>query len=269
MLPGVYLAKKKNGNIYYRSSITYHNKHISLGSYLREIDAHSAYVEAHYLINHSNISISDYREENTILYFEKWVCIINFRDNGLYIKTPIYLKQHFFYYYLSPQKILTFEIDDLFYFSSHKIMQRNGYLFVSDYGMQINILSRYGIKNYAVPGIDYYFLNGDENDFRYNNIVVLNPYYGVRKMEKENDNVYFQTKIHLNGDFLIGNYNTVEEAAVAYNKAVDLAKKNGWNKNFETNYILSLTAKEYANIYMQVKISKKFLKYLKNSSSKT
>ena len=33
-LPGVYQAKKKNGTIYYRSSLTYRAKHISLGSYV-------------------------------------------------------------------------------------------------------------------------------------------------------------------------------------------------------------------------------------------
>lgn len=264
MLPGVYLAKKKNGTIYFRSSITYRNKHISLGSYTKEIDAHSAYVEALYLTTHPNITISDYRSKSTILKFEKWISMINFRDNGLYIKNPIYLKQHFFLYYLTPKKFLTFDIDDLFYFSSHKIMQRQGYLFVSDYGMQVNILSRYGIKNYAVVGTDYYFSNGNNLDFRYENIVVINPYYGVRQIEK-GDIIYYQTKIHLNGDFLIGNYNSIEEAAVAYNKAVDLAKKNAWNKNFETNYILSLTAKDYAEIYTKIGVSNRFIEYLRSS----
>ena len=32
-LPGVFQAKKKNGSLYYRSSLTYRAKHISLGSY--------------------------------------------------------------------------------------------------------------------------------------------------------------------------------------------------------------------------------------------
>ena len=32
-LPGVFKAQKKNGDIYYRSSITFRSKHISLGSF--------------------------------------------------------------------------------------------------------------------------------------------------------------------------------------------------------------------------------------------
>ena len=39
MLPGVYIAYKKNGTAYYRASITYRNKHISLGSFHTEEDA--------------------------------------------------------------------------------------------------------------------------------------------------------------------------------------------------------------------------------------
>ena len=42
-LPGVYQAKKKNGTIYYRSSLTYRAKHISLGSYGTPESAHEAY----------------------------------------------------------------------------------------------------------------------------------------------------------------------------------------------------------------------------------
>ena len=54
-----------------------------------------------------------------------------------------------------------------------------------------------------------------------------------------------------------------KRAAIAYNKAVDLAKAFGMNKNFPTNYIEDLTAKEYADIYVKIKISTKYLNYLK------
>lgn len=37
-------------------------------------------------------------------------------------------------------------------------MRRGGHLFVADYGMQVNILNRYGIKNYAVKDKDYIFV---------------------------------------------------------------------------------------------------------------
>ena len=46
LLPGVYTAKKKDGTLYYRASITYRNKHISLGSFPTEELAHEAYLEA-------------------------------------------------------------------------------------------------------------------------------------------------------------------------------------------------------------------------------
>ena len=43
MLPGVYIDKKKNGELNYRASITIDKKHISLGSYTSEIQASAAY----------------------------------------------------------------------------------------------------------------------------------------------------------------------------------------------------------------------------------
>ena len=84
--------------------------------------------------------------------------LINFRDNGIYFGTPIYARPKFFYYYLSPVDVLKFDIDDLFYYSSRKIMKRGEHLFVADYGMQVNILNRYGIRSFAVAGKDYLFL---------------------------------------------------------------------------------------------------------------
>lgn len=35
-LTGVYTAKRKDGSTYFRASLTYRNKHISLGSYDHE-----------------------------------------------------------------------------------------------------------------------------------------------------------------------------------------------------------------------------------------
>ena len=59
---------------------------------------------------------------------------------------------YYFSYYLSENEELKFDIDDLFYYSNHKIMRRGGHLFVSDYGMQISILSRYEIMLHKVNG---------------------------------------------------------------------------------------------------------------------
>ena len=57
MQKGVYQAVKKDGTIYYRSSITYRNKHISLGSFLNEADAHAAYLEAEKILTDPGISL--------------------------------------------------------------------------------------------------------------------------------------------------------------------------------------------------------------------
>ena len=56
MLPGVYTATKKDGTIYYRSSITYQNKHISLGSYASEDTANQAYQKADALLRDPSVS---------------------------------------------------------------------------------------------------------------------------------------------------------------------------------------------------------------------
>ncbi len=261
MLPGVYLAYKKNGDSYYRSSITFQNKHISLGSFASEADAHQAYSEASRLLADFSTTIDDIFSLPTILNFGKVISLLNFRDNHIYFNNPIYLRNNYFVYYLSPSEELKFDIDDLFYYSSHKIMRRQGHLFVSDYGMQLNILSRYGIKNYAVAGRDYYFANEDATDFRYSNIIIVNRYYGVTKMLLPNACSY-KVKIHINGNYTVGTYREEEEAAIAYNKAVDLAKKSGIDKNFQTNYIDGYSPRQYADIYSQIKISKKYLEYL-------
>lgn len=254
MTQGVFEAYKKDGTKYYRSSITFRNKHISLGSYDSENKAGKAYEEAKKVLEGS-CGISDY-SENQVLKFNKLVSLINFRDNGMYIKTPVYLQKRYFEYYYSPDVIYKFDVDDLFYYSHHTIMMRGGYLFVTDYGMQTNILSRYGIKNHAVEGRDFIFVNGDNTDYRYGNIEIINRFYGVLKCEK-NGKIYFRTRIHINGDFIVGDYETEYEAAVAYNKAADMVKDFGINIDFPQNYIEEFSAIDYAKIYNKVKISKK------------
>jgi len=259
MPAGVYMATKKDGTVYYRSSFTYKNKHISLGSFDTAHKAHLAYNEAERLVSSDKFTLAQYNKKKH-LSFDKWVTIINFRDNGIYIKTPIYMKKKYFIYYLNPRTELKFDIDDLFYYSNHTIMQRNGHLFVSDYGMQVNIKNRYGIHNFAVIGRDYYFANGDETDFRYGNIIVKNKYTGVFKEIKKGREV-FVSKIHINGDFIIGKYSTEINAAVAYNKAVDTLRSLGLVKNYTINYIEEISPREYAEIYTRLKISKKITAY--------
>ncbi len=144
-MEGVYQATRKSGEIYYRSSLTYRRRHISLGSYKDALLAHLAYRTASRLIApNSGLTLEDYRS-TSVLSFEKWVVLLNFRDNGIYLGTPIYIRPRFFYYYMSPGHVLKFDTDDLFYYASHKIMRRGSHYFVADYGMQVNIASRYGI----------------------------------------------------------------------------------------------------------------------------
>lgn len=256
-LPGVYSAKRKDHTVYYRSSVTFRNKHISLGSYTTEQEAHKAYKEALSILNSKGITIEQY-SSTCILPFDKRVSLINFRDNGLYISNPIYIRPKMFYYYLSPNEIMKFDVDDLFYYSSHKIMKRGNHLFVADYGIQVNIASRYNIKQYAVEGRDYRFKNGDPLDFRYSNIEILNFYHGVRHYKKDG-RLFYRAVIHVNGNHIIGTYSSETEAAIAYNKAVDLLKKHGIQKNYAINFIDSITSAEYAQIYNQLKISPRFL----------
>lgn len=254
-LAGAFKATLKNGKTYYRSSITYKNKHISLGSYDTEVEAHDAYIVAKDLISNPRLTVDAYRTDTT-LDFEKFVSIINFRDRNVYFKNPIYLEKSYFLYYLTPSIVFKFDIDDLFYYAEHKISKRGQHLFLADYGMQVNLLSRYGIRSHAVLNRDYRFLNGDRYDFRYDNIEIINRYNGVRTVKR---GVYtkYLAKILVNGLYTIGTYDTEIEAAIAYNKAADVIKKKLPKKGFRQNYIENLSPKDYAHIYLSVTISER------------
>ncbi|RKM62270.1 hypothetical protein D6855_02305 [Butyrivibrio sp. CB08] len=250
---GVYSTTLKDGTPSFRASITYLGKHISLGSYSDIKEAANVYKDADKVLCDYNIDISSYKKTMS-LPFDKFVTLINFRDKGMYISNPIYLEKKYFLYFLSPNKVLKFDIDDLFYYSSHKIMQRGSHLFVADYGSQISVPSRYGIKSYAVEGRDYFFANDDHNDFRYENIVILNRYRGVRQFTWRGF-VRYKSVIHIKSNYVVGNYNTEAEAAIAYNKAADVLLKNGIKKNFQLNYIEDLSPSQYADLYLKVEIS--------------
>lgn len=251
--PGVYRTNRKDNSIYYRASFTFRNKHISLGGYDTEDEAHKAYCEA-CSISSGRCTVTDYSALCNVLPFNKFVSIINFRDNGIYFATPIMLKHKYFEYYFDVHHSLKFDADDLFYYSTHTISRRGGYLYVADYGMQTNILSRYGIRNHSVEGRDYVFANGDNTDFRYGNICIINRYYGVTRHVKNGRECY-RARIHVNSYYIIGTYATENEAAIAYNKAIDILKKKGCKKSFPENYPESLSPIDYASIYSSLKIS--------------
>lgn len=258
-LPGSFESRKKDGTVYYRSSCTWKNKHISLGSFSSSIEAHEAYLEATHLLNSPELSLDDYSPDRH-LSFEKWVVLCNFRDNRIYFSTPIYIRSKFFHYYLDEHLRLTFDIDDLFFYASHKISRRGGHLFVAHYGMQLNLPNRYGIKNYAVEGKDFRFVNGDCHDFRYENIEILNPYQGVSAVIHKGKK-RFKAVLHLKGNYTIGYYDSPLEAAIAYNKAVDLVKRKGCSKKFTQNETEGITPSAYAKLYSKIKLSSKIMNY--------
>lgn len=258
-LPGVYTAKRKDQTIYYRASLTYRSKHISLGSYDRPEDAHQAYLTAGSLLSDFSVSLSHYQADSP-LSFSKWVSLLNYRDNGIYFATPIYIRPRFFYYYFSLSDFFIFDLEDLFYYSSRKISRRGGHYFVADYGMQVNIMSRYGIKNYAVEGRDYRFINGNSQDLRYENIEIINRYNGVCAMN-DNGILRYQVKIHVKGNITVGTYSSETEAAIAYNKAIDLLKKAGVDKAYTPNYMEGMSPAAYADLYSAVKVSSGITSY--------
>ena len=250
---GVFPAIKKDGTPYFRASLTHNRKHISLGSFSTPEAAESAYREGYAILRDSDRILSHYTPDSP-LPFEKWVSLINLRDNGIYFGKPIYVGYKMFFYYLSPTLVLKFDPDDLFYYSSHKIMRRGGHYFVADYGMQVSIVSRYGIKPYAIEGRDYRFINGDSTDFRRENIEILNIYHGVSRDQKMGQYLY-TVRIHVKGNYLVGRYEDQLSAAIAYNKAIDVLKKNGIAKNYAPNYIEGLSPSRYAEIYTALEIS--------------
>ena len=250
---GVFEAKKKNGEIYYRSSLTFRNKHISLGSYDTEQEAGMAYEYARSLVK-STVAIDEYPGDCP-LTFEKYVVLVNFRDNRVYIKNPIYLQKRFFLYYLDREHVYKFDIEDLFYYSEHKISRRGRHLFVADYGMQVNLHSRYGIKKHAVLNRDYRFINDDRYDFRYENIEIINRYHGVRKKVSKKGNISYKAVILINGNYTVGTYPTEEMAAIAYNKAVDIVKRIYPDRGYDQNYVDTMSPSAYADMYTLISIS--------------
>lgn len=257
MLPGVYIDNLKNGEKNFRASITIDNKHISLGSYDNEIQASAAYSLAKKILEDPFYSCYNFLDSYPIK-FDKYISLVNLRDNHIYFSNPIYIRKRDFSYFFSPFDELKFDIDDLFYFSQHKIMCRGNHFFVSEYGMQTSIKERFGIRNFSVEGRDFVFVNSDALDFRRENIKIINRYFGVTVTEKKLKKFYKAT-IHLRSNYVIGVYRTEKEAAIAYNKAADTLNKNGFDKDFPQNYIDDISNKEYADIYSKVQISEKIL----------
>ncbi len=261
MAAGVYPSNKKDGTKYYRASLTHKGKHISLGGFPTGEQAELAYREARMILRtpekEEPLGILDHNRETHALPFDKWVALVNYRDNGIWCRGPIYLRKGYFEYYLDTHEVIRFGADDLFYYTHHSIQKRGGHLFVADYGMQVSILSRYGIRPYAVPGRDYEFKNGDPLDLRPGNLTVINRYNGVRA-ERRGAKESFTTRINLpsGSTIVVGHYDTENEAAIAYNKAVNILRERGCVRNWEINYLEDVSAAEYRIIYARVKVRK-------------
>ncbi len=275
MARGLFQTKKKDGTVYYRVNISFKGHHISLGSSEDKSRASRIYEQARVLTVDEEfsekpaggiVSVTERIGRILVKYdelnFEKVVSITNLRDNGIYIGNPIYLLEGFFLYFLKPSEVLKFDRDDLFYYSNHRIMKRGGRLFVNDFGMQVSVLARYGVRGHGVKGVDFVFSNGDETDLRYENIQIINPYNGVFK-EDDSGKVSFTAKIHIDGYWLLGSYPDAVTAAIAYNKAVDMAHAAGIKKDYSQNYIEDMSGKNYAAIYSELNISKKYRNYLR------
>ncbi len=263
-LAGISKAVKKDGTEYYRASLTYNCRHISLGSSTSAETAHRMYLDGMAILNNS-LHIADY-SSSSALPFSKWITLINLRDNKVYLKNPIYLHAKFFSYFLSPSTELKFDIDDLFFYSEHRIQERGGRLFCENYGTQVSLRSRYGIHPFSVEGRDYRFRNGDNTDFRYENIEVINPYMGVEKIRVRYQTRY-QASINTRGLIKLGIYESEEEAAIAFNKALDMLESIGEKKDgLMPNYLENVSARDYADIYTELTLSDRFLAYIKANS---
>ena len=107
MATGVYTAYKKDGTEYYRVSLTCQNKHISLGSFDDYKTAAAVYSEANAIVRDEKSShfvnaaekITSYSSCTSALAFEKFMILLNLRDNNIYIKTPVYLCDKYFLYF--------------------------------------------------------------------------------------------------------------------------------------------------------------------------
>ena len=81
-MTGIFKTRKKDGTVYYRASITFRGKHISIGSSESEEEAVSMYETAVKVVK-GDCVVEEYFNYPDIP-FKKYITLINFRDNGLY-----------------------------------------------------------------------------------------------------------------------------------------------------------------------------------------
>ncbi len=65
----------------------------------------------------------------------------------------------------------------------------------------------------------------------------------------------------MKGNVTVGTYATETEAAIAYNKAIDLLKEAGINKAYTPNYMEGMPPAVYADLYASIKVSSRLYHY--------
>ncbi len=240
-----------NEKTQYKVYFVFESNKIYLGTYPSMETAEKVLAEAKALMNAPK---GPPCFEHASLNYKKIVSLCNLRDHKKYMKNPIYLYGPYFHYYLSKDCILVFDSKDLFYFSTYRIYKRGNYLYTQDSISQQNILLRFGIPNHSVMNKDYFFKNGNPYDFRSENLVVVNGYKGVKQKLKKDKAIYI-AYIHTKTNLIIGHYESEMEAAIAYNKAIDLLHEQNLNHDYTPNTIPYITKTEYQAIYDRISVS--------------
>ena len=78
---------------------------------------------------------------------------------------------------------------------------------------------------------------------------------------KEKGLTRYQVKIHVKGNVNVGTYDTEMEAAIAYNKAIDLLKKAGIDKAYSPNYMEGISPDVYADLYRSIQVSSRLYNF--------
>ncbi len=242
---------QKNAIMRYKVYLLHQSKKIYLGLYSTKELAENALHEATCVMENP-IDVTHYT--CSFISYKKFISLCNFRDRHVYIKNPIYIYDNYFCYYLSQDVVLTFDMKDLFFFSTYKVCKRGNYLYMQDSITQQSILTRFGIPPHSVYGVDYQFKNGCMYDFRRDNLEIINSYKGVTRRQIK-DKLIYVAKIFVHQNIIIGHYTSELEAAIAYNKAIDILLEKGIQRDYIKNSIPYLTLSEYNEIYNKLAIS--------------
>lgn len=249
-----YIYTKQSGDtVKYRVYYMYQSKKIYIGIYETSEKAQEVYAWVDTKMS-SGFSLEDYL--GSPIAFDKFITLLNFKNNGAYFSVPIYIFPDHFKYYLSEDFYMIFSLKDLFFISNYKIHKRGQYLYINIGTRQENLLKRFGISNHATYGVDYLMHNGNRYDLRRENIHILNHYKGVQYEDKYHTKTYV-ARIRTTQYLVIGHYDSELLAAIAYNKAVDYLEKSSSSCSYEKNEFPFLTRQEYQSLYDKVEVSKR------------